>query len=154
MAIKTQGTKLYVVDPDDDSLITVACVLNISGVDTTNEQIETTCLEDAARTYVAGLSTPGQGSFGLNYDSDQSSHTRLHQLKVAKTILNWVIGLSDGTTLPVVDSGGTWDLATTRTWIRFQGFITNYPFEIAQNSVVQSTLNVQITGEPELKAKA
>lgn len=154
MAIKTQGTRLYVIDPDDESLITVACVLSIDGVDTTNEQVETTCLEDAARTYVSGLATPGQASFGLNYDSDESSHTRLHQLKVAGTILNWVIGLSDGSTLPTVDSGGTWDLATTRTWIRFQGFITNYPFSIAQNSVVQSNLSIQINGEPELKAKA
>lgn len=153
MAIKTQGTNLYVIDPDDESLITVGCVLNIDGIDTTNEQIETTCLESLARTYVSGLSTPGTATFGLNIDTSDSTHTRLHQLKVAGTSLLWAVGFADGTTAAVVDSGGTFDLATTRSWIRFEGFMTSFPFAFAQNSVVTSSVGIQISGEPELKAK-
>ena len=153
MAIKTQGTYLYVVDPDDESLITVACVTSIDGVDTTNEQIETTCLESLARTYQSGLPTPGQASFGLNFDTSESSHVRMHQLKVAGTTLLWAIGFSDGTAAPTVDSGGTFDLPTTRSWIRFSGFMTTFPFSFAQNAVIQTTAGIQISGEPELKAK-
>lgn len=153
MALKTQGTYLYTIDPDTDTIITVACVLNIDGVDTTNEQIETTCLESLARTYQAGLATPGQASFGLNFDPAESSHIRLHQLKVAGTTLLWAIGFSDGTAPPTVDSGGTFDLPTTRSWIRFEGFMTNFPFTFAQNAVITGNISIQVSGEPELHAK-
>lgn len=154
MAIKTQQTRLYVVDPADESLITVGCITALSGVDTTNEQIETTCLEDSARTYLSGLATPGAASFDINFDTSDATHVRLHALKVAGTTLNWAIGFSDGTTLPVVDSAGTWDLPTSRSWIRFQGFMTNFPFDFQQNSVIQSTVGIQISGEPEVFAKS
>lgn len=153
MAIKTQGTYLYTIDPDDESLITVACVTSIDGIDTSNEQIETTCLESLARTYVSGLSTPGQASFGINFDTSEASHTRLQQLKVAGTTLTWAIGFSDATTAPTVDTGGTFDLAVTRSWIRFEGFMTNFPYNFAQNAVIQTTVNIQISGEPQLIAK-
>lgn len=154
MAIKTQGTYLYAVDPADESLITVGCVTSIDGVDTTNEQIETTCLESLARTYLSGLATPGQASFGLNFDTSDPTHVRLHQLKVAGSTLVWAIGFSDGATAPTVDSGGTLDLATSRSWIRFNGFMTSFPFSFAQNAVVQSTVSIQVSGEPEVKAKS
>lgn len=154
MTIKTQGTRLYFIDPADESLVAIDCVLNIDGVDTTNEQIETTCLESLARTYESGLSTPGQASFGLNFDDSQSSHARLHQLKVAGTTLLWAIGFSNGTAPPTVDSGGTFDFPTSRSFVRFGGFITNFPFSIQQNSVVQSTISIQISGEPELHSKS
>jgi len=154
MSMKTQGTRLYAIDPADDSLINVACITSIDGVDTTNEQIETTCLEELARTYVAGLATPGQASFGLNFDASDASHTRIHQLKVAGTTLIWAIGFADGTELPTVDTGGAFDLPTTRTFIRFNGFMTNFPFNFALNAVVQTTVSIQVSGEPELFAKA
>jgi hypothetical protein len=154
MAQKTQGTVLYAVDPADDSLITVGCITALSGIDTTNEQIETTCLEDSARTYLSGLATPGTATFDINFDMTDTTHTRLHALKVAGTTLEWIVGFSDGTAAPVVDSGGTWDPPTSRSWIRFQGFMTNFPFDFQQNSVVQSSVGIQISGEPEIIAKS
>lgn len=154
MAIKTQGTRLYCIDPADDSILAVGCITTLDGVDTTNEQIETTCLEADARTYMAGLATPGQASFGINFDPADDSHARLHALKVAGTTLLWAIGFSDGTAPPTADTGGTFDLPTTRSWLRFEGFMTSYPFSFAPNSVVQSTVAIQISGEPELHRKA
>lgn len=154
MAKKTQGTKLWTIDPDDESLIEVGCVTSIDGIDTTNEQIETTCLSDSARTYLAGLATPGQATFGINVDPSDSSHVRLHQLKTRGDTLVWAIGWSDGSVAPTVDSGGTFDLGATRSWLRFNGFMTSYPFSFAQNSVVQSTVGIQISGEPQLIAKS
>lgn len=153
MAIETQGTRLYTIDPDDETLITVGCITSLDGIDTTNEQIETTCLSDNARTYLAGLATPGSATFEINFDTSDATHTRLHELKVAGTTLLWAVGFSDGTTAPTVDSGGTFDLATSRSWILFSGFMTNFPFSFAQNSVVQSSIGIQISGEPEVKAK-
>jgi hypothetical protein len=154
MAVKTQGTVLYTIDPATDLLLTVGCITSLDGIDTTNEQIEVTCLADSARSYLSGLATPGTATFDINFDPADDSHTRLHELKVAGTSLHWAVGFSDGTTLPTVDSSGTFDLADTRSWIRFEGFMTTFPFSFAQNSVVQSSVGIQISGEPEVKAKA
>lgn len=154
MAIKTQGTNLYVIDPDDDSVIAVGCVTSIDGIDTTQEQVETTCLEALARTYIAGLATPGQASFGLNFDPQDTSHVRLHQLKVAGTSLEWAVGFSDAVVAPAADSAGNFELGVTRSWITFEGFMTSYPFAFAQNAVVQSTVGIQISGEPLLIVKS
>lgn len=154
MAIETQGTKLYVIDPDDESLIEVGCVTSIDGVDTTTEQIETTCLEDTARTYTSGLATPGSATFGINTDTSDATHVRLHALKVRGDTLQWVVGWSDGTTDPTVDSAGAFNLPTSRSWLQFSGFMSSYPFSFQQNAVVQSTIGIQISGEPQLFAKA
>ena len=97
MALPTQGTVLYAIDPADDSVITVGCITNLAGIDTTNEQIETTCLSDQARTYLAGLSTPGTASFDINFDTSDASHMRMRELKVAGTTLQWAVGISDDT---------------------------------------------------------
>lgn len=139
---------LYTIDPADDSLLTVGCVISIDGIDTTLDQIETTCLSSPARTYEAGLATPGAATFGINFDPADASHVRLHELKVAGTTLEWAIGFSDGTAAPTVDTNGTFNLPTTRSWINFEGFMNSYPFSFALNSVVTSTVGIQISGEP------
>lgn len=153
MAIKTQGTDLYVIDPDNGELIEVGCVTSIDGIDTTVEQVETTCLNDLARSYIAGLATPGSATFGINTDTSDESHVRLHQLKIAGTTLQWAVGWSDGTAAPTVDTGDDFVLPTSRSWITFEGFMNSYPFSFQQNSVVQSTVGIQVSGEPVLVPK-
>ncbi len=147
MAIETQGTMLYAIDPLDDSVITVGCVISIDGVDSTLDQIETTCLSSSTRTYVSGLATPGAASFQINFDPSDASHTRLHALKVAGTTLEWAIGFSDGVAPPTV-LAEAFVIPTTRSWITFDGFMSSYPFSFAQNAVVTSTVGIQISGEP------
>lgn len=153
MAIKTQGTMLYTIDPANDAVLVVGCVINIDGIDTTLEQLETTCLESPARTYIAGLATPGAASFQINFDPADASHVRLHELKVAGTTLEWALGFSDGTAPPTVDSNGNFTLPSTRSWISFDGFMNSYPFSFALNAVVTSTVGVQISGEPVVAPK-
>ena len=97
MALKSQGTVLYTIDPADDSILVVGCVTSIEGIDTTIEQVEITCLADSARSYMAGLATPGAASFGINFDPSDESHVRLHQLKVAGTTLPWAVGMAECT---------------------------------------------------------
>lgn len=155
MAKKTQGTNLYAIDPADGSVLVVGCPTSIDGIDTSVEQVETTCLSDQARTYIAGLATPGTASFGINTDPEDPSHIRLHQLKTAGTTLKWAVGWSEA---PDVDptteqnSSGEYEFVTNpaRSWILFEGFMNSFPFSFAQNSVVQSTVGIQVSGEPEL----
>lgn len=154
MAKKTQGTQLYFIDPADGSVVEVGCVLTIDGIDTTNEQRETTCLRDLARTYEAGLATPGTATFGLNTDPTDASHIRLHQLKVAGTTLQWAVGWSDGIDIaPTPNTSGTFDFPATRSWLGFEGYMANFPFSFQQNANVQSTVGIQVSGEPQLVAK-
>ena len=155
MAVKTQGTKLYTIDPANSALITVGCVTSIDGIDTAIEQVETTCLESPARTYIAGLATPGSASFGIQFDPDDASHVRLHAIKTAGTSILWAVGFADGTAPPVIGSNGDdFDPPTTRSWIIFEGFMNSYPFSFAQNSVVTSTVGIQVSGEPRVLPKA
>lgn len=152
MAQKTQGTMLYFIDPSDGEVKEVGCVTSIDGIDTTTEQVETTCLSSPVRTYIAGLATPGTATFGINADGADSSHVRLHQLKTAGDTLQWTVGWSDGTAVPtaVQNSANEYEfvLPTTRSWTEFEGFMNSFPFSFAQNSVVTSTVGIQVSGEP------
>ena len=153
MAKKTQGTNLYLIDPADDSVIIVGCVTSISGITASRDQIETTCLEDQARSYEAGMLTPGAASFGINVDPADASHVRLHELYTSGENLKWALGWSDGVAPPTV-LAGDWVLPTTRSWISFEGYISDYPFEFALSAVVASTIAVQVSGQPVFTPKA
>jgi hypothetical protein len=153
MAKKTQGTQLYFIDPANDSVVEVGCVLNIDGIDTTNEQLDATCLSDLARRYESGLATPGQATFGINIDPTDASHLRLHQLKVAGTSLQWAVGWSDGTSDPTVDTAEHFDVTADRSWITFEGYMASFPFSFAQNAFVTSNVGIQVSGEPQLFPK-
>lgn len=152
MAKKTQGTELWFIDPTGDVLTKVGCVTSITGLTAARDQIETTCLEDQARSYEAGLATPGAAQFGINFDPSDASHVRLHELYVLGENLEFALGWSDGTAAPTTDSSA-FTLPTSRSWIRFGGFISDLPFDFAQNAVVASTVSVQVSGFPELTPK-
>lgn len=146
MAIKTQGTELYLRNPSNDAVVTVGCVLSISGIDSPVEQIETTCLSDLDRTYIAGLKSPGAATFELNMDPTDASHELLHQLKEAGTSTDWAVGWSNATTDPTVDSSSDWVLPTDRHWLTFDGFMTGFSFDFSQNETVKSSISIQISG--------
>lgn len=159
MTIKAQGTDLYAIDPATGTLLDVGCITSIDGIDTAIDQIETTCLNDQARTYEAGLATPGAATFGLQFDPADPAHIRLHQLKTAGTTLQWAIGFSDGVdVVPTVgtDSAGNDEfvLPATRSWLTFEGYMNSYPFTFGLNTMVTSTVGIQVSGEPVLIPKS
>lgn len=43
-------------------------------------------------------------------------------------------------------AGGDFDLPPTRTWFTFQGYVADFPFTFAQNTVVASTVSIQRSG--------
>lgn len=154
MAKKVQGSQLYFIDPVGDVITEVACITTLDGLDAARDQIETTCMSDSARSYESGLATPGAATFGINTDPAEASHVRLHELYVAGTKVNWALGWSDGTAPPTsVDSAGEFNLPVTRSWITFNGYVSSFPFSFAQNTVVASSLSVQVSGFPVLVPK-
>lgn len=154
MAKKTQGTALYFIDPSAPGVVVlVGCPTSISGITAARDQIETTCLGDAARTYIPGLATPGTATFTINFDPSDASHVLLHSLYVAGTTVDWALGWSDGTAPPTADSNG-FVLPTTRSWITFDGFPSDVPFDFTLNAVVASNISVQMSGFPVLTPKS
>ena len=153
MEMKTQGTDLYAIDPRDDSVIDVGCVTSIDGIDSSIDQVETTCLNSAERTYIAGLGTPGTASFGINLDTQDENHIKLYEIKQLGLTLEWAVGFSDGTAAPTAASD-SFALPSTRSWITFSGFMNSFPFSFALNDVVKSTVGIQVSGAQVLVPKA
>lgn len=156
MAKLTQGTKVFFIDPADDSLVEVTGITTFNPGGSPADQIETTSLTDSAKTFMRGLRTPGQASMEINADPTNASHLRLHELAQDDTVesIKWVIGWSDGTSSPTVDSNGDFVLPSTRTWFEFQGYVADFPLDFSTNSVVKSTVQIQRTGNATLTEKA
>lgn len=55
-------------------------------------------------------------------------------------------GAGNGATGTAVLGADDFVLPTTRTWFTFQGYIADFPFDFAQNTVVTSTLSIQRSG--------
>ena len=155
MARVTRGTELWFIDPTDDTtLVKLACPTAITGLDAPREQIETTCLEDQARSYEAGLATPGQASVTVQFDPAEDSHIALYDLWTSGAPpAKWAIGWSDGVAPPTV-AAGDFVFPTTRTFSTFDATVNSVPFDFSLNAVVQSTIPMQISGMPELHPKA
>lgn len=161
-AIKTQGTSLFVLDPENDTVLDVGCVTALDGVDSTRDQIETTCLNSGDREYEAGLGTPGTATFTINIDPSNPVHIRLYELKQSGETLKWAIGWGDGPKQPDgtinlpptgVGTDGDFILPTGRSWLLFSGFLSSFPFSFALNSVVTSNVGIQISGSQILVPK-
>lgn len=155
MSLNVQGSNLYFADPADDSIVEVGCVTTLSGLTASRDQLDVTCISSEARIFEAGLLTPGAATFSINFDPSDASHVRLHELYRAGTTIDWALGLSDGTAPPTsLDSNGTFNLPTTRTFITFEGYVSDYPFDLAIGAKVASNLSIQVSDFPELHIKA
>lgn len=148
MAKLTQGTQLYFIDPDDDSVVEITGALGFNPGGAPADQIETTTLTDTSKTFMRGLRTPGQATLEINADPTNASHVRLHELSLDDTVefVSFALGWSDGTADADVDSDGAFDLPTSRTWFTFDAYVADFPFDFSTNSVVKTSVSLQRTG--------
>src|SRR3546814_17225837 len=97
--MKTQGTDLWIIDPDDNSLISVGCVTAITGVGSTRANSTVPpCLSDpnGASSKTPGELTPGTPTFDINTEPSDASHVRLHELLISGDTVKWALGWADG----------------------------------------------------------
>ena len=158
MSKLTQGTQVYFIDPTGSApvVVEVECATSFNPGGNPADQIEDTCLSSFERTYKPGLRTPGSASLGINADPENASHITLHQLAETNPPpeTSWAIGWSDGTDAPTLDSNGDFVLPATRTWFTFDGYVSDFPFDFQQNSVVTSEVTIQRSGGSSWTAKA
>ena len=163
MAILTQGTQIYMLardlDTNGDPIAThvvteIECATAFEPGGNPADQIEATCLSDSVRAYLRGLRTPGTASLTLNADPNNDSHYRLFLLGESNDIedqdVAFAVGWSDGTAAPtgLQDTAGDWDfvLPATRTWFVFRGYVSDFPFSFAANTVVTTAATIQRSG--------
>jgi len=149
MSVLTQGTQIYLVDPDDLSIVTVTGCTAFNPGGSPADQIEDTTLEELiARNYKKGLRTPGQASLTINADPQNASHIRLHELSEENVDrqVKFAVGWADGTAPPTADSDGDFVFPATRTWFSFSGQVTDFPLDFAMNSLVTTAATIQRSG--------
>lgn len=155
MSMLTQGTQVYALvpsanDPSVLEVLEIECATAFSPGGNPADQIETTCLSQKVRTYMRGLRTPGQATLTINADPRNASHVRLHQLSEDDSIesVSWAVGWSDGTDIPPTlnDNGDDFELPSSRTWFVYDGYVSDFPFDFAANTVVTTAATIQRSG--------
>ena len=148
--LKTQGTHLYFVKPGTSTgtAVKVTCPTGISGLGGAADQIDTTCLDDTSdRQYTRGLGNPGQVTVPFMLKAGDVSHADLVALKEAGTSVEWMVCMSDATTVPVVTvSTNTFTALTTRSNIEFTGYVADLTLDGATNEVWRGTMTIQRSG--------
>lgn len=149
MAVKTQGTQLFILDEAASGgaeVLTIDCATAIDGLGAAREQIEVTCLEDDSRTYVGGLATPGSLTVTVNFDPNNESHFRMYELWKANVDFKFAIGFGPETAPPTV-TGDEFVFPTSRTFIEASGYVSDLPLSIALNAVVTAAIPIQVSGD-------
>lgn len=148
MSKLTQGTKVYFIDNTgaQPEVVPINCATSVNPGGAPADQVEDTCLEDFERSYKPGLRTPGQATIGLSADPDDTGHLKLFEMSQMNPppTTQFAVGWSDGTAAPTL-TGGEFDLPTTRTWFVFSGYVSDFPFDFQQNTIVDSQVTIQRT---------
>lgn len=149
--VKTQGSELYVINvlPTDPELLKFACPTGISGLGGPADQIEDTCLDATTdKTFVRGLRTPGAVSVPFNFIPSNGSHQVLFDLLADGRTLSWLIGFSDGTAQPTLDTDSAFVVPDSplRTTASFSGYVSDMNIDIATNTIVKGTMTIQRSG--------
>lgn len=148
--IKTQGTELFVVDTLTSSVAAVlkfSCPTGITGLGGAADQIESTCLDALEdKSFVRGLGTPGQVNVPFNFIPSNASHQTIMDMKADGSNFNWMIGFSDGTSDPTLDTDDTFIAPSGRTSAEFNAYIADVTIDVATNEIVRGTMLLQRSG--------
>lgn len=150
--IKTQGTELFVIDTLTSSVAAVlkfTCPTGITGLGGSADQIEDTCLDAIEdRTYVRGLGNPGQVNVPFNFIPSNASHQTIMDMKADGSVFSWMIGFSDGTADPTLDTDDTFipPDSPLRTTAEFSAYIADVTIDVATNEIVRGTMVLQRSG--------
>ena len=120
--LRTQGTNVFAFD--GTSITQLVCVTGIDlGSDSTSK-IDKTCLEETkSKSYIPGLSDPGEGSLSIKLDLKNASHLKLIQWAENRKELEFYIGASDSIAPPTVATNKV-SLPTGRSFWSFKGALT------------------------------
>lgn len=143
-AIRTQGSQLYTVT-GPTVVAEIGQIVSISGLGGARDQIDTTVLTDAERTFVGGFANPGPITLELVFDPTVVSHQTLTTLFGSAVTVPWMIAASDGTATPTATAGAFVSIATRSNW-RFLGYVSDVNLDFSTNEVIRGTVTIQRSG--------
>jgi hypothetical protein len=128
------------------AIVKVGCPTGITGLGGGRNQVDVTCLDSEEMEFEPGMANPSTVSVPINVDLSKPSHDELWDLFDEGVTLHWIVGLSNGTAPPTVDGSGTVTYPSTRTYLDFYGYLNDFPFDAAINSVYKSNMSIQRSG--------
>ncbi len=147
MAIKAQGTQLYILDDTDtgNEVTEFPCLTTIGSSSPTRAKIDTTCLTSEGKEYVLGLVDFSSFPVGFIYDPQDAAYAKVRALEGGDPV-RVVMGLSESQDPPTF-AGGTFTLPTTRTWVDFNSLIESVDRgEATVDNVFNGTITLAPTG--------
>lgn len=157
MALRTKGTEVFFVFQNSNgySLVKLGCPKGVQGLGGSKSQIDETCLDSLEMEFGPGMPNPGAITIDLDFDPSKVSHQDLIYMDANDITTTYIIGLSDGTALPTVNSGsGVVTYPSTRSYISFLGYVADVPFDLSVNANVKSNVSVQRSGAKTFHWKA
>lgn len=153
MSLNAQGTEIYFVN-DTGELAVLHCPTGVNIPRATKENIDITCLSDQDRRFKAGLGTPPTVTVTAYFDPQNPSHKYLWDAQESRETLTFIVGLSDGTADPTVDTAGDVVLPTTRSFVSFDGYIQDTPLDAQLAAELTVSFTIQMSGNSTLTPKA
>ena len=144
MALKTKGTQLWF--KKDDSTLVEIVIKGVTGLGGGRDNIDITNLMSDERENLAGFATPDAIAIPVDWDPSNTSHRDLRVLYDSGETVQWYIGASDGIAPPTI-SAGVVTKPTTRSWMSFSGYVSNYPIDAAVNDAYRSPVTLQRSGK-------
>ena len=154
--IKTQNTHVYITNNtlSEPVIVKVGCPTGITGLFSGGtDEIDITCLDANSRSFALGLSDGGELSIPLIFDDTDVGQRALFDLAAAKDQTQICIAMSDGTTLPTLNSSDLMVAPTSRSSVIVNGMVKNIPLDFAGNEVVRGTLAFRVSGAATLTYK-
>ena len=150
--VKTQKTKLYWrrLNGATYSIVPVLEGTQLTTAPGSPQKIDTTSLDSDAVESLAGLTDNGTLQFQLNllpWDDGDADDQTLFLAQANGDVSKYIIGLSDGTAPPTVDSGsGVVTYPTTRSWRHFDGSFVGATETYNGRDAVRISAPIEITG--------
>jgi hypothetical protein len=142
--VKSQKTELYYASAATTAA-KIPCITSVSGLGGARDQIDTTCLDDTDRTFVAGFGNPGQVTVEMHFKTESAVQEALFELKEAGTTVSWGIYSSQTATVPTA-VGSEMQVVVDRSSAIFDAYISDMNVEIAGNDIWKVTMVLQRSG--------
>lgn len=141
---KTQGLNAYIIE-SDDTVTDMGCLFEVDDISSERDDIDTTGLcQTDSKTYIAGLKDPGDTSWTLKYVKGGEAASKVKDLWDSGDIATFAVGLSQSADAPTIASGTiTWP--SSRTFIHFDGYVSDMPFSFEKEGIVTSEVAIKLT---------
>lgn len=152
--LNVQGSRWWAYDKVTASLIRLECLKTFEPGSDSAGKIEITCLDDEdTKSYLPGLTDPGEGSMGFDFDEENASHMQIYTWADAKKELTLIQAAKcDQSIVPTVENGEL-KIPDTRTFWRHEVTLTSPSWKFDADALVNCTVTLQRRAKTTLLAK-